>query len=241
MTDTPSTAGTPTGDQGGGDAAAPSNPGGGSSATPGFDPVPGEVSSVLSGAAHNGQQVSNRDPESGTEEHEKNTIARPKEPSLRIAKGPGAKKPLNYIKLYQYFESIVQGAFSEALLDSGASHSFVSAAFCREHKISWRRMELAGGRQADGSEFAVLVKLCNATVKLGPLREKRTFLVAELNDVDVVLGADFLADHDPVVSWRRRNMQVQVGKKHVTLPAVTSAELPFGSEKVELCTIAIRQ
>ena len=39
MTDTPSTAGTPTGDQGGGDAAAPSNPGGGSSATPGFDPA----------------------------------------------------------------------------------------------------------------------------------------------------------------------------------------------------------
>ena len=131
-------------------------------------PVPGEVSSVLSGAAHNGQQVSNRDPESGTEEHEMNTIARPKEPSLRIAKGSSAKKPL-------YFESIVQGAFSEALLDSGASHSFVSAAFCREPKISWRRMELAGGRQADGSEFAVLGKLCNATVKLGPLREKQPF------------------------------------------------------------------
>ena len=182
-------------------------------------PVPGEPSSLLSGAmpavAVNDAQL--RLPKAGSQ--------------LCLSRVLGSRRPF-------YFEMLLSGVYCVALIDSGASHSFVSASFARENGVSFR-VKSSRGKQADGSEFEVLGSLHNARIKLGPFRAKQSFYVANLSDFDVVLGMDFLVEHDPALSWRKRTMSLTQQGRPVTLHAQRSdSELPdVGSDKVELCTI----
>ena len=104
-------------------------------------------------------------------------------PALRLSRTPGSVKPL-------YFEGLVLGAYSLCLLDSGASHSFVSSAFCRSHGIAIRGQP-STGRNADGSDLALPGFFPKASLKLGTFRTKIDLYVADIGDIDMVLGVDF--------------------------------------------------
>ena len=130
------------------------------------------------------------------------------------------------------------GSYALCLLDSGASHSFVSSAWCRANGVTVRGKATVG-RMADGSDLSLPGFLPRAALKLGAFRTKIDFYVADIGDIDVVLGSDFLHRFDPRVSWRNRSMILPSDSGPVTLCAYQNDnDLPqIHSDLVELCTI----
>ena len=152
-------------------------------------------------------------------------------PALSLSLVPGSVKPLT-------FEGQVLGAYSLCLLESGASHSFVSSAFCRANGIAIRG-RASTGENADGSDLALPGFFPQASLKLGAFRENLNLFVADIGDNDVVLGYDFLHRFDPRVSWRTRCMTLSSDRGPVTLHAHSNEnDLPaLHVDVVELCTI----
>lgn len=113
------------------------------------------------------------------------------------------------------FESLLLGVCCIALLDSGATHSFVSSSFCSSHGIPFKR-KTSTASLANGSSVPVvgIIKACH--LKLGAFRCTHTFLVLDMPQYDVVLGMDFLHSHDPIVRWRKGRMHLPVPKGFTT-------------------------
>ena len=162
--------------------------------------VPGELQPVLSDAYESSLLAGS------TESEKKVESMKAAQPiAIRYQASTGKTKPLR-------FECLVAGAYTRALVDSGASASFVSAAFCRRNNITVRR-EATKGTLADGSIFEVPGKLHRVHFKLGALRIKHDFYVAELTDVECVLGMDFMTQYEPKIEWRKRCMTVPAGNQ----------------------------
>lgn len=161
----------------------------------------------------------------------------------RVLHAPGSEPPKLRLKRALprpralSFEVLLQGACGLALLDSGATGSFVSASFCRDHHIPLPS-DSSFGVLADGTEFPVLGELHDVEIKLGPVTFRMDLLVAELPGLECVLGMDFLTRFDPQVSWRKRRMMLRWQRRPVLINAHRREPfLPSSDSSVELCTI----
>ena len=105
------------------------------------------------------------------------------------------------------FEVLVKGAYGLALIDSGATGSFVSVEFCRKNGLSVPT-DRSSGVLADGSNFTVHGQLRNVVIKMHTFKFRTDLFVADLPNLDCVLGMDFLDHFDPDISWKKRRMSV---------------------------------
>ena len=137
------------------------------------------------------------------------------------------------------FEGLLAGVYSMFMVDSGASTSFVSTTFARNHGIAFQRSDLAPARLADQSTLAVDGTTCALWMRIGTFRTKHKFLVVDMPEYDVVLGLDFLSQHEPHIKWRKRTMTLKVRNAPVTLQAYKDPDVPEGlrSNVIELCSI----
>jgi hypothetical protein len=124
-------------------------------------------------------------------------------------------------------------------LDSGATHSFVTKRFCDQNSIRYTSASTKAPL-ADGKTALPVIGVCwNAELKLHDFSCKQSFLVlgSDFTDSsDVVLGMDWLDEHDPFVSFRKRCMTLPSGKGPVTIPAIPHEPDPsFSSDFIELC------
>jgi hypothetical protein len=135
------------------------------------------------------------------------------------------------------FEGLLHGAYGIFLLDSGATTSFMSLSFCAKHGI--RMIDApAAGTMADGTALSIPGLVRKAPVKLSGFKFQSDFLVADIPGIDAVLGMDFLARFNPVVSWRKRSMTVQHKGQSLCLHAHCEPTVaPSASPLIELCTI----
>ena len=152
------------------------------------------------------------------------------EPVLRLTRKLG-KRSLT-------FEGLIQGAYGLCLVDSGASRSFVSLAYCEDNGLRVSGTTGAGVL-ADGRPLPLSAIIRKAHLKLGPFRTKLDLIVADLPGLDVVLGMDFLNEHDPQIQWKRREMTLMHADRPVLITAHREQpELPdLQSDLLELCTI----
>jgi hypothetical protein len=81
-------------------------------------------------------------------------------PVLHVTRKLGGRKSL-------MFESLVVGCFCEALVDSGASHSFVSVEFMRDNNILYTLVSAPEATLADGSSLTIVGIARNLTVSIG--------------------------------------------------------------------------
>ena len=139
------------------------------------------------------------------------------------------------------FDGIVRKVPATILVDSGASASFVSTQWCRQHGIKPINIDLHGCL-ADTTPFRITGKLTFVTVSLGGFRSKHNFYVANLPGLEAVLGLDFLEQHEPQISWKKRKMEIpdpRPGYEMVhTVQAVSRDALPgLQTNCIELCTM----
>ena len=101
---------------------------------------------------------------------------------------------------------IIAGTPAVALVDSGASHSFVGQDFVRRSHIKPARMVSASGLRVqfgDGRVAEVHDCLPRVSVKLcGGYEFPQKFMVCDIAE-DVILGKDWLHTHNPSIDWAK--------------------------------------
>ena len=107
------------------------------------------------------------------------------------------------------------------LLDSGASHCFLSRSFAEEKKL----MVVRGSNEArvflaDNTSLPIL-GTTQQTVTINNQDLLLTFRVVEGLDDDVVLGADFLEEHGVVVDWKRKTLIIQDERTQLNVMCAT--------------------
>jgi hypothetical protein len=124
------------------------------------------------------------------------------------------------------------------LVDSGATHSFVSRHFCHQHALHYANVS-SSALLADGVTcLSVVGVLWNSELKVSSFCCKQSLLVLDSSSSDVVLGMDWLEAHDPKLSFRKRRMHLNIPAGRVVIPALSSDETPeLHSSCIELCTL----
>ena len=135
------------------------------------------------------------------------------------------------------FEGLAYHTYAQFLFDTGASHSYVSLAFCKQNNIVFDKYT-AAATLANGSEAPIVGQVLSLWLKLGPFRAKHSFLVVDMPQFDVILGMDFMAAFDAVLRPRKRTVTLSYKGTAITLHAFTESALPdFKSDRIELCTL----
>ncbi len=117
----------------------------------------------------------------------------------------------------------LSGAKARFHVDTGATHSFISADYVRKIGLSAtpaaRRVALADGQ-------TVQVRgICRARVHIGNIRDVHTFWVLQLDSTyDVLLGQDWLQRMSAVLDFGRRSLTVAVSGTSHTLEASSGDE-----------------
>ena len=118
------------------------------------------------------------------------------------------------------------GYSARFLVDSGATHDFVSQKFvdsqmptqattCISHTVQW----------ADGRASKAEQEL-SGRLQLGTFFEQRSLLVSPVEGYDIVLGKPWLTTHNPLIVWRKHTIQLRVPAKQVEVAQVDVPEGP---------------
>ena len=116
---------------------------------------------------------------------------------------------------------ILKGTTHFALLDSGASDSFISAYMVKQAGLrpvplkEPIRVRVANGQSLDVLHFV------RVTVVVGTLH-LRLFLrvITTPLPLPIKLGYQFLQQFNPMINWKRMTVQIKEGKKTHTMPVV---------------------
>jgi hypothetical protein len=139
------------------------------------------------------------------------------------------------------FNGFVAKAPATILIDSGATASFASLHWCQRHNITPKPMHFSG-LLADQSTFNIVGCLERCSLKLREYRVIFQFLVADLPGLDIVLGLDFLEEHEPDLRWKQRLMRLKDPRPGIdnvyTIPAISRESLPeIHANLIELCSM----
>jgi hypothetical protein len=82
--------------------------------------------------------------------------------------------------------------------------SFASSQWCKRHQIFYEACSLHG-HLANRSVFSIHGKLI-APICFYCFKDVHDFLIADMPDLDIVVGLYFLSEYEPKLQWRNRTM-----------------------------------
>ena len=97
----------------------------------------------------------------------------------------------------------------KAMLDCGASTIFIHPRLVKEKNITTRRLpQPIQLRNIDNSMNAIgmITHEADIGLRIGSHEEIATFAVADIGDDDIILGIDWLREHNPEVDWRKAHI-----------------------------------
>ncbi|KAA0062982.1 uncharacterized protein E6C27_scaffold468G00790 [Cucumis melo var. makuwa] len=115
---------------------------------------------------------------------------------------------------------INQQQAKSTMIDSGATHNFITDAEARRLRLRWERD--SGKMKAVNSIALPIVGLVKrTTIKLGGWRGPVDFVVVKMDDFDVVLGMEFLLEHHQVIPMSSAKCLAITG----SFPTVVQADI----------------
>ena len=113
------------------------------------------------------------------------------------------------------------------MVDSGATTKFLNRRFMKDNKVTTRKLKkpiplynIDGSENRDGtvSEVAVL------DMTIGTHRESVVFIVTDIGEEDVIIGLDWLREHNPDIDWERGSLRLS--RCPASCPAHRDASVP---------------
>ena len=146
---------------------------------------------------------------------------------------PAKKQPQS--KGLMYMEAKVNGMSTKAMIDTGATHNFVSEEEARRLKLrtskeaGWLKAVNSAAKPSQGVARGV-------TMKIGPWEGKVDFTVAPMDDFKVVIGMDFLCQVKAVPIPFLRSVAITESKAKA--PMISAMQLEKGLKKNEVTYLA---
>ncbi|XP_073273275.1 uncharacterized protein [Primulina huaijiensis] len=106
--------------------------------------------------------------------------------------------------------TLITGVATHALLDSGATHSFISESFVKRIGITPVAMDL-GFRVSipSGDQMFTSRILRGLELRLQQKAVQADLIVLPLPEFDIILGMDWLSSHGAVIDFRQRSVSVR--------------------------------
>ena len=98
---------------------------------------------------------------------------------------------------------------TRALFDSGASHSFMSRRFAIEHQLSIRKVHTPFHIEAPGATLVTNEVVNLAHLDVMGLTFSINFLIIDLEDLDVIIGMNWMSRHDGVIRCNPRSIELK--------------------------------
>ena len=110
---------------------------------------------------------------------------------------------VNYI-----FETEEKTATGRAMIDSGAQMNVVHWRYVKEAKLPFYKQNKTNEMAAVNGEvvFQITHEL-RGKLKIGSHQEDITLAIADLGDVDIILGMEWLRKHEPQIQWREESVE----------------------------------
>ena len=137
-----------------------------------------------------------------------------------------------------HFQATIAGANARGLADSGASHSLLSAPFCKANGIvispAPQTVEVADGRQMQ------VLGVCNARIQIGQYKAVHKCWVTTLHPAyDLILGRTWLKLSKAIINGADNTLSVVTAKGRIVItsqkPDPAAAAVP--SDKLHLLTV----
>jgi hypothetical protein len=132
-------------------------------------------------------------------------------------------------------EPVIMGTFLVAnhpaiiLFDSGASHTFISKKFVEQHCIPYHESREVFKIHSPGGQIFTKEVVYQVPVTLAGRDFPTNMIVQKGQDIDVILGMNWLAQHKAILNTELRTIRLSYGQEEVllTIPIAIPAK-PFG-------------
>jgi hypothetical protein len=132
-------------------------------------------------------------------------------------------------------EPVMMGTFLVAnhppiiLFDSGASHTFISKKFVEQHCIPYHESREGFKIHSPGGQIFTKEVAFQVPVTLAERDFPTNMIVLKGQDIDVILGMNWLAQHKAILNTELRSIKLSYGQEEVllTIPIAIPAK-PFG-------------
>ena len=118
-----------------------------------------------------------------------------------------------------------------AMVDSGATTKFLHRRFIERNRVQTRKLarpiplyNIDGTENRDGT----ISKVAVLDMAVGDHQEKVVFVVTDIGEEDVIIGLDWLREHNPEVDWERGSLRLS--RCPDTCPASSKAPTPQWTE-----------
>jgi Retrotransposon gag protein len=108
----------------------------------------------------------------------------------------------------------VNGKEEKAIIDSGADVNYLNQEWCDKEKIRYEISGYGKIKAYDGSYAQDYVRKATVEFEIQGKRQRQTFYVlTETGDDRIVLGMPWLAEENPSIDWKRREVQIHEKSK----------------------------
>ena len=115
------------------------------------------------------------------------------------------------------------------LFDSGASHTFISKKFVEQYCIPYHESREGFKIHSPGGQIFTKEVAYQVPVTLAERDFPTNMIVLKGQDIDVILGMNWLAQHKAILNTNLRTIRLSYGQEEVllTIPVAIPAK-PFG-------------
>jgi hypothetical protein len=116
----------------------------------------------------------------------------------------------------------INDTYAVVLFDSGASHSFISAAYVGKHNLPQALLKCQMVVSSPGGDMPARQLCPKVNLKIRGVHSVTNLIVLESKGIDVILGMDWLSKHKIIIDY---------AKKSVKLTTLEGKEMEFVIER----------
>ena len=108
----------------------------------------------------------------------------------------------------------MSGIYAYVLFDSGATHSFISTIFIRQHDIVREPMKIKLYVETPVGGILSTESVCKScSIRIGERELSTDLVVLDMHDFDVILGMDWLATYHASMDGYGKRVNFQISKE----------------------------